>query len=205
MAEETLGKARVLLRNLADPAVLKTWKDSEDKLNNIKISFEVEESLKNVSELTDTYKFETANKILEYLLNKVQNNNLPDLQQKIEAKKRNVTDAEKKYEKLENELNELEERVKLKVSENNFQEAIEIINKIIKISRFIGKTQFYDKYTQYIEEIENKIIFQQKSDEVKIIIKNLNFEGFQAIKQEDYKSALKKYKEIVELLKNTYQ
>ena len=201
LAGETLEKAKTLLKGLGDIKLLKSWKASEERFIRLKISVEVEKSLSKVSELTDNYDFKTANSILDKALEKVISNKLNDLKQKIEAKKKYIIDAETKYNKLEKDIADLEILVKKNVSENDFQRAIDNINQIIKISRFIGKTKFLEEYSQYVEKIENKIHNIKKEDETKNIIKNLNFEGIEAVSKEEYLLASEKYEEIIKLLR----
>ncbi len=205
LASETLEKAKILLVKLKDANLLKMWEVNQSKFIKLKNSIElkqfVEESLKNVSELTDNYEFNDAKKILDSSLELVNKHRSVEYKQRLEAKKKSVIDAEAKYAQLEEELRELEELVKSNVSKNLFQNAINNLNQMIKISRFIGENRFLEKYTQYVEEIEKRINNIKRNEETKNIIKTVNVQGIEAIKREEFSNAIEKFEDIVNLLK----
>ena len=182
------------------------WEDNDSKFIKLKSSIElkktVEVSLKDVSELTDNYEFNDAKRILESTLDIITKYGSSEYKQRLEAKKKSVIDAETKYAQLEKDLRELEELVKLNVSKNLFQNAINNLNQMIKISRFIGETQFLEKYTKYVEEIEKRINDIKRNVDTKNTIKTLNIRGIEAIKREEFSNAIEKFKDIVNLLNN---
>lgn len=205
LANETLEKAKILLVKLKDANLLRMWETNNSKFIKLKNSIElkqtVEESLKNVSELTSNYEFNDAKKILDSTLALVNKDRSLEYKQRIETKMKSIIDAEAKYAQLEKDLRELEDQVKLNVSKNLFQNAINNLNQMIKISRFIGETQFLDKYTKYVEEIENKINNIKRNETTKNTIKILNVQGNEAIKREEFSNAIQKFKDIVNMLK----
>jgi len=205
LASETLEKAKLLLVKLKDANLLNTWEVNESKFiklkNSIDLKKTVEDTIKNVSELTDNYEFNDAKKIINSTLEYVNKHKAMEYKQRLEAKKKSIIDAEAKYAQLEKELKELEELVKLNVSKNLFQNAIENLNQMIKISRFIGETQFLEKYSMYVEEIENKINDIKRNEETKKTIKILKIQGIEAMKREEFSNAIENFKDIVNLLK----
>ncbi len=206
LAKNVLDKAKPLLRNLKNEELLKRWETSEAMFialkNQIDIGKQIENALKSVSELTDKYQFEPAKILLKNLIETVKLKDFFDHLTVLENKLKNVLDGEAKYKKLELELIELEKKVNDNVSNNLFQIAINNINQIIKISRFIGKSQHLERYTKYIEEIENKIKRIRAGQEVKDYVKVLNIKAVRALKKGDYPSALEKFEEIVIQLRN---
>jgi len=204
LASETLEKAKILLVKLEDSNILKKWEVNDSKFiklkNSVELKQSVDDSLKNVSELTDNYEFNDAKKILDSTLALVNRDRSSEHMQRIETKMKSVIDAEAKYAQLEKDLRELEELVKLNVSKNLFQNAINNLNQMIKISRFIGETQFLDKYTKYVEEIENKINNIKRNETTKNTIKTLNIQGIEAIKREEFSNAIQRFEDIVNLL-----
>ena len=206
LASETLEKAKILLVKLKDTNLLRMWEDNDSKFIKLKSSIElkktVEVSLKDASELTDSYEFNDAKRILESTLDIINKYGSSEYKQRLEAKKKSVIDAETKYAQLEEDLRELEELVKLNVSKNLFQNAINNLNQMIKISRFIGETKFLEKYTKYVEEIEKRINDIKRNEDTKNTIKTLNIRGIEAIKREEFSNAIEKFKDIVNLLNN---
>jgi tetratricopeptide (TPR) repeat protein len=206
LAKDVISKAKPLLRELKDTELLKMWDTSEAMFialkNQIDINKEVEKALKHVSKLTDKYQFEQSKITLKNLIERVRLTEFSEHLTTLENKLKNIVDAEAKYKKLESELIELEKKVNENVSNNLFQIAINNINQIIKISRFIGKSQHLEKYTKYIEKIEKKIKRIRSGQEVKDYVKVLNIKAVQALKKGDFSNALERFEEIVLQLKN---
>jgi len=208
LAEETLEQAKTLLEKLKDAETLKMWETSKAMFLELKkridINKDVERSLAEVSRLIDNYEFDKAKQILNSKIEFLRKEDFLDSQQKLKIKMKSLIDAEDKYLKLENDLKDLENEIKQNVSQNQFEQAIDNIKKIIKISRFIGKNHYLEKYTEYIDIIENKIREVSKSEEFKTKINNLNIQGIEALKYDDYSGALEIFKEILNLLKTAF-
>jgi tetratricopeptide (TPR) repeat protein len=206
LASSILQKAKPLLKDLKDIQILKMWETFEAMFKELKsqvdINSKVEDALREVSELTDNYKFEMAKEILNNLIEFVKSQDFLEHLITLENKLKNISDAETKYKKLEKDLVELEKKVNDNVSNNLFQIAINNIKEIITISRFIGKTQNLEKYTKYIEEIESKIERIKIGQQIKDYVKVLNIKAVQALKKGDFVNALEKFQEIILQLKN---
>ena len=208
LAEETLEQAKTLLKKLKDTETLKMWETSEAMFLELKkrigINKDVELSLAEVSRLMDNYKFDKAKQILNSKIDFLQKEDFLDYQQKLKIKMKSLIDAENKYLKLEEDLKDLESEIKQNVSQNQFEQAIDNIKTIIKISRFIGKNHYLEKYTKYIDIIENKIREISKIEELKTNVNNLNVQGIEALKYDDYSGALEIFKEILSQLKAVF-
>lgn len=205
LAEETLEQAKTLLKKLKDTETLKMWETSNALFLEIKkkidINEDIEQSLAEVSRLIDNYEFDKAKQILNSKIEFLHKEDFLDCQQKLEIKMKSLIDAEDKYRKLEEEIKDLESEIKENISQNQFNQAINNIKKIIKISRFIGKYDYLKKYTEYIDIIENKIKEISKLEELNIKITSLNVQGIEALKYDDYSGALEIYNEILSQLK----
>ncbi len=208
LAEETLEQAKNLLEKLKDTETLKMWETSEAMFLELKkridINEDIELSLAEVSGLIDNYEFDKAKQILNSKIELLQKEDFSDSQQKLKIKMKSLVDAEDKYIKLEEELKDLESEIKQNVSQNQFEQAINNIKKIIKISRFIGKNHYLEKYTEYIDIIENKIREVSKIEDLKTRVNNLNVQGIEALKYDDYSGALEIFKEILSQLKAVF-
>jgi len=208
LAEETLEQAKTLLKRLKDTETLKMWETSEVMFLELKKKFDINEDIEHlsaeVSRLIDNYEFDKAKQILNSKIAFLRKQDFLNYQQKLEIKMKSVIDAEEKYLTLEEELKDLESDIKQNVSQNQFEQAISNIKKIIKISRFIGKNLYLEKYTKYIDIIENKIREVSKIEELKTNVSNLNVQGIEALKYDDYSGALKIFKEILSQLKAVF-
>ncbi|MFX0076101.1 MAG: hypothetical protein ACFE96_11700 [Candidatus Hermodarchaeota archaeon] len=206
LAEETLEKARKLLKTLKDAKILKVWETVETTFLKLKKKYDLDENIKKnldeVSRFTENYEFGKAKEILVSNIELLRKSNLTNYVQKLEAKLKYVTDAESKYVKLEEDIKELERNININVSQNQFRDAIEKINQIIKISRFIGKTNYLENYAKYIDILEKKIKKTAEIEDKSYIIKKLNMQGLESLKNEDYIVALEIYRKIVDLITN---
>ena len=209
LAKTVLEKAKPLLKEIHDYDILKMWETAEVMVLEVKsqedIDKKVENVFKEISILTDDYRFDLAKQKLENLLEDVKARNLTNYASAIEQKLKNIKDAQTKYTDLEKELNELEAKVAENVSQNLFKLAIDNINQIIKISRFIGKTQNLEKYTKYIEEIEQKIKRIKIKQEISENVKILNIKAVRALKKGDFINALNIFEEIISKLTETLE
>ena len=209
LAEETLHQAKKLLGSLKDKKIRKSWENIEAKFTELKKNYDLDNNIENnlrmVSTFTETYEFDKAKDLLKSNIDLLKKMGLPDHVQKLESKLKYVIDAESKYLKLEGDIKELESVINQNVSQNQFKEAINNINQIIKISRFIGKTSSLENYTKYIDILEEKIKINAKIEDASYVIKRLNAEGFEALKNEDYVVSLEIYKRIVDLIKSIKQ
>jgi len=208
LAEETLEQAKNLLKKLKDTETLKMWETSEvmflEFKKKIEINEDVEHSLVEVSRLIDNYEFDKAKQILNSKIEFLHKEDFLDYEQKLKIKMKSLIDSEDKYLKLEEDLKDLESEIKQNVSQNQFEQAINNIKEIIKISRFIGKNHYLKKYTEYIDIIENKIREVSKIEELKTKVNNLNIQGIEALKYDDYSGALEIFKEILSQLKAVF-
>lgn len=208
LAEETLEQAKTLLKKLKDTETLKMWETSEvmflEFKKKIEINEDVEHSLVEVSRLIDNYEFDKAKQILNSKIEFLHKEDFLDYEQKLKIKMKSLIDSEDKYLKLEEDLKDLESEIKQNVSQNQFEQAINNIKEIIKISRFIGKNHYLKKYTEYIDIIENKIREVSKIEELKTKVNNLNIQGIEALKYDNYSGALEIFKEILSQLKAVF-
>lgn len=209
LAGETLKKARKLLTALKDPKVLNMWETTEAMFLELKKKYnldeDIENDLKEVSLLTENYKFDKAKSILKSKIDILHKTDFSDYKQKLGTKLKYVVDAESKYLKLEEDLKKLEIVINQNVSQNQFKEAINNINQIIKISRFIDKTNNLKEYTKYIDILEKKIKKISEVEGTSNLVKKLNVQGIQALKKEDFTESLKNFRKIVDLIKSINQ
>jgi len=206
LAGETLERAKKLLKMLKNAKILKMWEATDSMFSELKKKYDldegVEKNLLEVSKLTENYEFDKAKNILKSNIDLLHKSNFSDYIQKLEAKLKYVVDAESKYLKLEEDVKELERNINLNVSRNQFKSAIDNINQIIKISRFIGKTNYLENYTKYIDILEEKINKTSEIEDTSYIVKKLNIQGIESLKNEDYIVALEIYRKILDLIKN---
>ena len=209
LAGEILEKAKKLLVMLKEAKVHKIWGKNEARFLELKkkydIDEDVEKDLKEVSKLTENYEFDKAESILKSKIDLLHKSDFSGYNQKLEAKLKYVVDAESKYLKLEEDIKELESVINQNITQNQFKEAINNINQIIKISRFIGKTNSLDDYIKYIDVLEEKIKKNSEIGDARNKVKKLNVQGVEALKKEEYFQSLEIFRKIVDLIKGINQ
>lgn len=205
LAENVLSKAKLILKNVNNKNLEDQWKELEINLSSIKKKESLEEKVKsgieNINKLTDDYKFDEAGKLLDELMELVENEDLVSYNRQFEMKKKTIIDAENKYNKLITEINTLEITIRDNFSSGLFQEALLNCDKIVKISRFIGKQEYVEMYSQLGADIKIKLREYQQFKTLKNSVIALNEDGLDALdKNEDFERLLENYKKIKELL-----
>lgn len=206
LARETLQKARPLLKELKNTKLLERWGTMEAMFTELKTSYdfreEIEKSLEEIAKLTNEYNFDEAKKLLKSINQIIEEKTFIDYKKEAKIKERSILDAEQKYKKLLNDIETLENLVEENIKKFLFNDAINNCKQIIKISRFIGKINYVDKYSKYITDIENKVQEYDKFEHFRGNILSVNKEALNALNMGDFSLALNKFKEIREKLVN---
>ena len=206
LARETLQKAKPLLENLKNTALLERWGTMEAMFTELKTSYdfreEVENLMEEITKLTDGYKFDEAKKLLKSINQIIEEKSFADYKKEMKIKERSILDAEQKYNKLLKDIESLENLIEENIKNFLFNDAINNCKQIIKISRFIGKLNYVDKYLKYIADIEAKIQAYDKFENLRGNLISMNKEALSALDKGDFSLALNKFKEIREKLVN---
>lgn len=206
LARETLQKAKPLLENLKNTALLERWGTMEAMFTELKTSYdfreEVENLMEEITKLTDGYKFDEAKKLLKSINQIIEEKSFADYKKEMKIKERSILDAEQKYNKLLKDIESLENLIEENIKNFLFNDAINNCKQIIKISRFIGKLNYVDKYSKYIADIEAKIQAYDKFENLRGNLISMNKEALSALDKGDFSLALNKFKEIREKLVN---
>ena len=204
LAENVLSKAKLILKNVNNKNLEDQWKELEINLSSIKKKESLEEKVKsgieNINKLTDHYKFDEAGKSLDELMELVENEDLVSYNRQFEMKKKTIIDAENKYNKLITEINTLEITIRDNFSSGLFQEALLNCDKIVKISRFIGKDKYVEMYSQLSDDIKIKLREYQQFKTMRNSVFALNEDCLGALEDDNFEHVLENYKRIKELL-----
>jgi len=205
LAIETLNKATILIKDSKDDEIKQKWDTLKARVldlnKKISITEKVENTLNEIATLNDNYEFDSAKSLLDSMLKLTEKHNLSEYKNKIISKIKTTKDAEKKYKKLFNDIKELENIVKQNLSDGLFEEALKNCEQIVKISRFIGKSEYANTYSQFSIDIKQKIRKYNRLESVKLKVKSLNYQGIDALNKGEFPEALERYKEIREHLK----
>lgn len=204
LANDVMKKAKGLLKEVTNDSIKEKWDTLEVIFIELKKKYDFLEKIENlmreVTKLTDKYEFDQANHLLILINQIVEEKSLGNFKKEIKLKKRSILDAKQKYNKLMQDIEHLEILVEENIKKFLFNDAIDNCNQIIKIARFIGKKNYVDKYSEYINDIKKKIKDFNEFEKLRILIIKLNSEAIKALNKEDFELALKRFKEIKEKL-----
>lgn len=206
LARDAFEKAKLLLKNLKDSSLLQRWGTMEALYSELKKKFdyrsEIESAMKDLTKLTDEYKFNQAKNLLKSINQIIEEKDFKDYKKDLKIKQRSILDAEQKYEKLLNDIVNLENLVEENIKNYLFDDAIKNCEQIIKIARFIGKENYVDKYSEYIANIKAKLQKYDKFENLRANIVLINEKALNALMEENFPLALSIFKEIREKLAN---
>lgn len=204
LANDIIKKGKGLLKEVTDNSIKEKWDTLVAIFIELKKKYDflekVEDSMQEVTKLTDKYEFDQANNLLKSINQIVEEKNLENLKKDVKLKERSILDAKQKYNKLMQDIENLEIKVEENIKKFLFNDAIDNCNQIIKIARFIGKEKYVDKYSEYIKDIKTKIKDFNEFEKLRILIIKLNSEAINALSKEGYELALSRFKEIKEKL-----
>ncbi len=206
LAQDTLNKAEDLLKQVDSSAsiIRETWQAYKEQLNEHihekDIEKKVSTSLDKISLFTDSYQFQEGRELIKDLDEIIDKIRSPQYIKDFEIKKKTLIDAEEKYNKLFNDMENLELSIRTSISDGLFSKAMNECEQIIKISRFIGQQRYVDMYSELLNQIKVKIQKFRQLKETTTIINSLAKEAVQALKNENFNKSLVYFKEIRKLL-----
>jgi hypothetical protein len=206
LAQDTLNKAEELLKQVDSSASVlrKTWQSYKEQLNERIYEKDIEKkvstSLDKISLFTDSYQFQEGRELIHDLDDIIDKIRSPQYIKEFEIKKKSLIDAEEKYNKLFNDMENLELSIRNSISNGLFSKAMNECEQIIKVSRFIGQQRYVDMYSELLNQIKLKVQKFRQLKEVEAIINSLAEEAIKALNNENFNKSLVFFKEMRELL-----
>ena len=206
LAQEILNKAEELLKQVDSSAsiIRETWQSYKKQLNELiyekDIEKKVSSSLDKISLFTDSYQFQEGRVLigdLDEIIDKIRS---PQYIKEYEIKKKSLIDAEEKYNKLFNDMENLESSVRNSISNGLFGKAMNECEQIIKISRFIGQQKYVEMYSELLSQIKKKVKEFKQLKEVETVINTLAEQAILALKVENFNKSLVFFKEMRKVL-----
>ena len=206
LAQEILNKAEELLKQVDSSAsiIRETWQSYKKQLNELiyekDIEKKVSSSLDKISLFTDSYQFQEGRVLIEDLDEIIDKIRSPQYIKEYEIKKKSLIDAEEKYNKLFNDMENLESSVRNSISNGLFGKAMNECEQIIKISRFIGQQRYVEMYSELLSQIKKKVKEFKQLKEVETVINTLAEQAILALKVENFNKSLVFFKEMRKVL-----
>ncbi len=208
-AKDTLEKANKLLKSVNVDYIINKWKNFHSKYLEISKDHEFkddfEKKLKIISFLTEEYKFKEAHSLLSLLIKISKEKGFIEYTTKLAAKKRYIEDAEGKYQKLLNDIVELDEKIKRNIKTEQYENAKENCIQIIKIARFIGKQDLIEKYEKRRDAMNIKMRDFNRFELLSNSVKRQSEIAENELNKEHFKEALAKYKDILNYIQEYFE
>ena len=130
-----------------------------DILNNLNkkigdINDDIEDALKESSELGQELNFDDALGKLDDMLKMIDGKNLPDQKKKLEAKRDELLGIQDKYSQAFEDIEKLKQKIQNLRDKKDFDAAIEACDEIIEMAKSIGKYDLEKEYTKIKRDIE---------------------------------------------------
>lgn len=170
-----LERGKAFFLNLINEEVKLKWKRFETDIQIAKQKVELIKVCDNFIieyvKLKDKFQFNTITTKLGSLLTKVQKLKITDYKKKLEDINKEINSAEDSYNKKLAEIAELEKKIKSNQKNNLLDDTLKNCQSIIKLVKSINKLDLEEKYSAILiqteEAIENKRIFEEKQENLK--------------------------------------
>jgi len=163
---ETGGTIETVLEEKDDIAEIKPvneLKEEEDGIQILKAQInKIENAFKSSSRLVEDYKFDEAISILKNTVSGINMAELKKYKIKLEEK---ITKIKELKNSNENKIIEYQEQFKMNKTKGFLNASLYFAENIAKLADKVGKIELSEKYKQVIDELKEKIDFQEKQAE----------------------------------------
>ncbi|MFX1551304.1 MAG: hypothetical protein ACFFB9_13225 [Promethearchaeota archaeon] len=168
-ATEIFEKGLILLSNLIDEKIRTEWEALKKNIQNAKEKLNFIEKFdlfsKEFSRLKQNFQYKELKSRINELIKQVEMIDLPEYRSKLNLLKEKVESGEHVYNKTNNEIIELEKKLKIDMKNNLFHDILEDCDKIITLANSIGKIDLVESYYKTLELIKKKIKEEKDSKE----------------------------------------
>ncbi|MCK4480273.1 MAG: hypothetical protein KAV01_07080 [Candidatus Lokiarchaeota archaeon] len=201
-ATEMYEKALILTSNLIEEKIKNKWKGFSNNIQDAKDKFEFIKKFDHFSEeIIKLKKVHLYNEIklkIEVLIKQVEQIDLPEYRGKLDVINKEVDSAEASYNRILEEIGNLEEEIIDNQKNNQFEKNLRDCEKIIELGKSINKSELIKIYTTILEQtkeqIKNKKEFEEKQRLLKEELTKLENRFTSSIKTME----IKNIKEILE-------
>ncbi|MFX1346262.1 MAG: hypothetical protein ACFFAI_14210 [Promethearchaeota archaeon] len=196
-AENLIEKGKSLFSNLLNNEIKLKWGGFETEIHTAKQKVDLigvcDNFLKSYTELRENFQFKSIYTEINNLLKKVQDLDIPDYEKKLENVRKEVNSAEESYKKKLLEIAELEKKIKSNQKNNLIDDTLRDCQNILKLIKSIKKSDLEEYYTTILNEteeaIEKRRIFEEKQENLKKELTQLNKEINDSLKKMDVEKA----------------
>ena len=201
-ATEMYEKALILTSNLIEEKIKNKWKGFSNNIQDAKDKFEFIKKFDHFSEeiikLKEAHLYNEIKLKIEVLIKQVEQIDLPEYRGKLDVINKEVDSAEASYNRILEEIGNLEEEIIDNQKNNQFEKNLRDCEKIIELGKSINKSELIKIYTTILEQtkeqIKNKKEFEEKQRLLKEELTKLENRFTSSIKTME----IKNIKEILE-------
>ncbi len=169
-ATEMYEKALILTSNLIEEKIKNKWKGFSNNIQDAKDKFEFIKKFDHFSEeiikLKEAHLYNEIKLKIEVLIKQVEQIDLPEYRGKLDVINKEVDSAEESYNRILEEIGNLEEEIIDNQKNNQFEKNLRDCEKIIELGKSINKSELTKIYTTILEQtkeqIKNKKEFEEK-------------------------------------------
>ena len=169
-ATEMYEKALILTSNLIEEKIKNKWKGFSNNIQDAKDKFEFIKKFDHFSEeiikLKEAHLYNEIKLKIEVLIKQVEQIDLPEYRGKLDVINKEVDSAEESYNRILEEIGNLEEEIIDNQKNNQFEKNLRDCEKIIELGKSINKSELIKIYTTILEQtkeqIKNKKEFEEK-------------------------------------------
>ncbi|MFX0002820.1 MAG: hypothetical protein ACFE9C_08655 [Candidatus Hodarchaeota archaeon] len=194
--EITLEKAKTLLSQFDNDEFKTKWHDLENKHLNAKLKKELIEKAQKVIEesieLKQKFHFDSLKLKLVDIIKELKENNIEEHLDELEYIQDDILKTEKAYLRIIENIEKSIKELKILREKKDYKSAISQCEKLLKLAESIDKNDLIKEYSEILISLQKN----QKFEELKETIKNLNDEALELLKKGNILPSLKKFEMI---------
>ncbi|MCK4780700.1 MAG: hypothetical protein KAT57_10950, partial [Candidatus Lokiarchaeota archaeon] len=174
-ATEIYEKALILTSNLIEEKIRNKWKGFSNNIQDAKDKFEFIKKFDNFSEeiikLKEAHLYNEIKSKIEVLIKQVEQIDLPGYRGKLDVINKEVDSAEESYNRILEEIGNLEEEIIDNQNKNQFEKNLRDCEKIIELGKSIKKSELIKSYTTILEQTKEQIKNNKEFEEKQRLLK----------------------------------
>ena len=172
---EIYEKGLNLISNLIEEKIKNKWKGFSNNIQDAKNKLEFIKKFDNFSgkiiKLKEIHQYNELKSRIDVLIKQVEQIDLPEYRGKLDVLNKEVDSAEKTYNKILEEIGNLEKEIIDNQKNNRFENNIRECDKIIKLANSIKNLEIAENYSKILEKTKEQIKNRKEFEEKQRLLK----------------------------------
>ncbi len=172
---EIYEKGLNLISNLIEEKIKNKWKGFSNNIQEAKNKLEFIKKFDNFSgkiiKLKEIHQYNELKSRIDVLIKQVEQIDLPEYRGKLDVLNKEVDSAEKTYNKILEEIGNLEKEIIDNQKNNRFENNIRECDKIIKLANSIKNLEIAENYSKILEKTKEQIKNRKEFEEKQRLLK----------------------------------